>query len=297
MLGFVARGIVLAAGLAAGSGSRSDVPQASTLARAVELFAASDSNHDGKLSWDESRSIPVSVDAFGAEDADRDGSWSRDEFLVFYRHQLVATRQPVGADLDAEITRIQALKRVEAVDQTKKPKCETSAKSADAGSVNQRFETMLAEVETKCAARRASRDDFQRLRNLVVLNGRVASRDPGAPTSSSQSALLAAIDRIEKRSAQGQEAKDEFEDLRRSLSTRPEPAPAKPKPLAPTESPKPTTKPSRPVVISPSTGPTAPAPAGPAAARQRPVQPAQPKPQPRPVPPKPASDPPLGTKP
>jgi hypothetical protein len=160
----------------------------------------------------------VSAEAFGAEDADRDGFWSREEFLVFYRHQLVSSRQPVGTDLDAEITRIQALKRVESGDPTRKPRCETSARSADPDSLNERFETILADVEAKCASRRAGRQDFQRLRNLVVLNGRAAARGSSTPGPALQSAVLEAIDRIEKHSVQGLYSQDEFAALRRASS-------------------------------------------------------------------------------
>jgi hypothetical protein len=298
MFGFAARGIVLAAGLSAGVGA----PQAqeSSLTRALALFNATDSNHDGKLSADETRVIPVSADAFGAEDADRDGFWSRDEFLVFYRHQLVASRQPVGADLEAEIARIQALKRVEAVDPAKKPRCETSARSVDAFYVNQRIDAILVDLESKCAAHRATRDDFQRLRNLVVLNGRVASRDAGAPSSESQVAILSAIDRIEKRSAQGLYPRDDFESLRRArLATATAPAPKSPT-STPPETPKPAPTTPQPNPTPPRRDPTPPTPplqtqSGPAAARQRPVP--TPAPKPHPAPPRPGSDPPDRSKP
>jgi hypothetical protein len=209
------------------------------------------------------------------------------------------------------VTRILALKRVEAVDPSKKPKCETSARSADASYVNQRFEATLSEVEAKCAAGRASREDFQRLRNLVVLNGRAASRSSEAPSASSQGAMLAAIDRAEKRSAQGQDAKDDFLALREACTAGPTLPPAKPAAArrihraagcietgdaSTSETAKPTLARRPPTAVPPTSAPpsTTPAPTGPAASRQRaapPPPPPAPKPPPRPPPQRPATDP------
>ncbi len=286
-------------------------PSDGSLARALALFSGADANHDGKLTAEEARSLPVSTEAFGAEDADRDGFWSREEFLLFYRRQLVASRQPVGADLDAEITRIQALKRVEAVDPARKPKCETSARTADPSSLNQRFETILADVEAKCASRRAGREDFQRLRNLVVLNGRAAAKGSAEPGSGAQSAMLDAIDRIERHSVQGQYSRDEFETLRRASCPEKVPTSNAHSVAVPRDSaeppdggraavktsPTPTRAPSPPSATNPGTAPVQPgppsAPPGPAAGRQRTSPPPTPppKPAPRPTPVRPSNDP------
>jgi hypothetical protein len=322
MSGFVATGILFAAGLSlappgdstgsAATGANAAPAQETraqdgSLARAATLFAGADSNHDGKLSAEEARSLPVSAEAFGAEDADRDGFWSREEFLVFYRHQLVVSRQPIGADLDAEIMRIQALKRVEAVDPARKPKCETSSRTADPDSLNRRFETILADVEAKCAARHAGREDFQRLRNLVVLNGRAAARSSAVPGSGPQSAMLDAIDRIEKRSVQGQYSRDEFEILRRASCAESGPTSTAPSTVGPrnpaeSEEPgRPTAKsssapvrsaPSSPPVSTSPPPPAAPpqAPAGPAAGRRASPPLPPPKP-PHPAPVRPANEP------
>lgn len=350
MSGFIATGILFAVGLSIGppvssidppapsippsgilgqeSRSQDARTQEGSLARALALFAGADSNHDGKLTAEEARSLPVSAEAFGAEDADRDGFWSREEFLLFYRHQLVASRQPVGADLDAEITRIQALKRVDSVDPARKPKCETSSRTADPSSLNQRFETILADVEAKCAAHRADRDDFRRLRNVVVLNGRAAARGSASAASDTQSAMLEAIDRIEKHSVQGQYTRDEFETLRRASFAENVSKPSAPPnvaspnavprdaasrdapprdapPREPADAPdvaksaaKSTAAPTRPAPSAPPSSSPAPAaigpvpsPAGPAAGRQRPPPAPPPKPAPHPAPTRPSSDP------
>jgi hypothetical protein len=239
-----------------------------SLTRALADFSAADADHDGRISLQEARAIPVTAEAFRSEDENGDGFWSRDEFLVFYHRQLSASGQRAEADLEAEIARLQALKRVRAVERTNRLTAETSARCANAASVNERFESALADLEKKCSARKATRDDFQRLRNLVILNGRIAER------TGPQSALLETLDRIERSSALGQPTQESFKSLREIAGTDheagraaiPEAARTPPQPAAPPAA----------VKAAPSTPPAGPA-AGPADARQK----AQPKIEPR----------------
>src|SRR5215831_10792263 len=179
-----------------------------SLTRALAAFSSADADHDGKISLEEARAIPVTAEAFRSEDENGDGFWSRDEFLVFYHRQLSASGQRAEADLEAEIARLQALKRVRAVEQTNRLTAETSTRCANAVTVNERFESALADLEKKCSARKATHDDFQRLRNLAILNGRVADRT--AP----QNALLETLDRIERSSALGQPTQESFKSMR-----------------------------------------------------------------------------------
>lgn len=234
-------------------------PSANSLARALAMFAAADRDRDGRLSTSEAAGIPVTTAVFAAEDANRDQAWSREEFLAFFRHQLLASGQPASPELESEIARLQALKRVESVPEAKKPRCETSARSMDAAVLGERMEQAIADVQAKCDTRQARKEDFQRLRNLVILNGR-APASGAAPSAVSQSTTLQAIDSLEKRSLLGRVPKEEFDSLRRSavaVQSRPvAPAPANPAPAKP--------------------------PAGPAEARQRSKTPATEPPKPKP---------------
>jgi hypothetical protein len=205
--------VVLGTSPMAGESQKSS--STSCLPRALASFAAADADHDGKISPEEARAIPVSPAVFAAEDENSDGSWSRDEFLLFYRHQLIAGGQPTGADLEAEIARLQALKRVRIVEQTNPITAETSARCANAASVSDRFESALADLEKKCSARKATREDFQRLRNLVILNGRATDKsEPEGRSPASQAAMLQALDKIEKGAALGQPSKESIQSLR-----------------------------------------------------------------------------------
>jgi hypothetical protein len=265
------------------TGESQKTPSTSSLPRALASFAAADVDHDGKISSEEARAIPVSAAVFAAEDENGDGSWSRDEFLLFYRRQLIAGGQPAGADLEAEIARVQALKRVRIVEQTNRLTAETSARCVNADSVSERFESALADLEKKCSARKATREDFQRLRNLVILNGRAADKPESEGRSpASQAAMLEAVDKVEKTAALGQSTKESIQSLREIAS-----GPARAR--TPSSEP-PRNTPQVGAVPLPAKPSPVIAPTGPADARQRAQQKIEPKTD-RPLPPSPTPAP------
>ena len=239
-------------------------PPSNSLSRVLGVFSVSDVDRDGKISAEEARAIPVTAEELKKQDLDGDGSWSRDEFTLFYRARLVAGGQSVGSDLDAEVARIEALKRVRTVEEAKKNGTETPRERAESDPVHVRLERALADLERNAAEKKAKPEDFRRLRNLVILNGRSAS---GAAPSTSGPQMLQALDRIEKRVAAGQPVREDFDSLR-SLVASP------PRAGLPSAAPAPVTSP------------------GPAASRQRASDPrgaTRPTPQPpaRVEPPKP----------
>ena len=193
-----------------------------SLARVMSVFAVCDSDRDGKISVDESRAIPVTPEQLAKEDLDGDGSWSRDEFTLYYRARLIAGGQNLGADLDAEVARIQALKRVRVVEEARKHGGEPTGGRLEAEPVRVRFEKALGELERSAATRKARPEDFRRLRNLVILNGRSAPESQnGSPASTTNSKVLAALDRMEKRAAVGQFDREDFETVRTLIETPP----------------------------------------------------------------------------
>jgi len=268
-------GSLISSAIAAQGVQRTRKPPANSYPRALAAYAAGDLDRDGRISVEEAAAMPVSEAVFKGKDENQDGFWSRDEFIVFYRHQLIVGGQPVGDDLEAEVARLQALKRVRAVEETKKLTAETSASSADAASVERRFEAALSDLERRLVERKATRADYQRVRNLVLLNGRIAEHSSSHAVAT-QKSLLAALDRIEKRAAAGETTVEEFQILRGT----PRPNPIRPIPPG-TANPAPAARASPPVT------------AGPADARRRskPTQ-AIPKRDPAPVrPPAPSTAP------
>jgi len=186
-------------------------PPSNSLSRVLGVFSASDADHDGKISAEEARAIPVTPEDLKKEDVDGDGAWSRDEFTLYYRARLVAGGQSVGSDLDAEVARIQALKRVRVVEEARKSGAEATGSRGEAEPAQVRLERALADLERNAAERKTKPEDFRRLRNLVILSGRSA---PAPSPSTSGTEMLQALDRIEKRVASGQPVHEDFDSLR-----------------------------------------------------------------------------------
>lgn len=193
-----------------------------SLARALAAFSAADADHDGKISAEEARAIPVSAADLARDDLEGDGSWSRDEFTLHYRRRLVAGGQAVGSDLDAEVARIQALKRVRVIEEARKQSEVTPGGSGGVEPVGVRLEKALGDLEKSAAARKASPQDFRRLKNLVILSGRsVPEFKDDSPASTANAKVLQALERIEKRAAAGQYVRADFDALRTFVSSRP----------------------------------------------------------------------------
>jgi hypothetical protein len=170
------------------------------------------------------------------------------------------------------------------VEQTNRLTAETSARCANADSISQRFESALADLEKKCSARKATREDFQRLRNLVILNGRAGDKSESEGRSpASQAAMLEALDKVEKSAALGQSTQENIQSLREIAS-------GSARTCTPSSEPPRNTVQVGAVPLQTKASPVI-APTGPADARQR----AQPKIEPktdRPTPPAPTPVPP-----
>ena len=91
-----------------------------TLAQARSIFSRSDANKDSRISLAESRAMGVSPAEFGSFDTDGDALVGNDEFLVGYRNWVSSAGQKVAPDLDAEATRLQALRKAKEAEQKRK---------------------------------------------------------------------------------------------------------------------------------------------------------------------------------
>jgi len=87
-------------------------PKTHNLAMARSIFSRSDADKSGAISLAEARSLGVALSEFRSFDADSNGLVARDEFLIGYRTYVANQGQRIGADLDAETTRLQAQRRV-----------------------------------------------------------------------------------------------------------------------------------------------------------------------------------------
>lgn len=237
---------------------------ANSLPRALATFAAADTSKDGKLSLEEATAASIQAREFAAQDLDKDGSWSKDEFLLFYRQRLVLAGQQVGADLDAETTRIQALRKAKETEEAKKragavqtdkplsteeqlrrARAQASG-SADANRVADvrrqtptpiasspesaeatqayelRLQRALEDLEQRAAARQVSHDDFQRIRDLFIAHARAGAKASGSgdttgddiTKSETYLKLHQALERLEKRATEGVYSPEEYAQLR-----------------------------------------------------------------------------------
>lgn len=196
---------------------------AGSLARALGVWSATDLDRDGRITGVEAASIPIDTAGFRREDADGDGAWSREEFLLFYRRCILASREPVGADLEAEVVRLQALKKARAIEETRQ---RTAVHAVGTGDLT--IAAALAQLECRLEQRSAQRDDVARLRKLI--HAKSPARTSSGVTEPARVRALAAIDpsaepdalldRIERAIVRGEDAPAQRASLRALLVQR-----------------------------------------------------------------------------
>ncbi len=192
-----------------------------SLGRARATYDASDADKDGKVTLDEltRQKLKIPKVDFDAMDADKDGSWSRDEFVVYYRRLLLNSGERAADDLEAEVARIQALRRAKLADSApKRPTVPpTPTPTADIG---ERLRLAIDELEKKAALRQATRDDFQRVKDGLVERARqLAAQDPANGTGL-VAKFEAAVDALETKAREGNYSRDDYTALRESLIAR-----------------------------------------------------------------------------
>lgn len=174
---------------------------------------------------------------------------------------------------------------------------------ASSGTIEQRFDQALNELERKALSRGATREDFQRVTNLMTERARAAVQtQAGAPIAEGDpriatlsTALQNAMARLESAAASGGLNSADFANLRQMLITRARDAV---QPPAPTPTPAPEVKPpdNPPTTRTPDPKPADAKPADPKPTEPaKPAEPApgrsRPAPEPKPEQPKPADPP------
>ena len=221
---------------------------ANSLTRALATFAAIDVNHDGKLSAQELLVVPIDRQEFLAHDHDKDGTWSKDEFLIYYRRRLLLAGQQVGADLEAETARVQALRKTKATEEAQNRSSATAsdvkaAQVADSGTsvtlkgaavaagsqaapspalaaIEAGLENALQKLEQRAAAGHASREDFQQVQDQLIARARAAANAPASPDSpaaygtEAYRKMLQSLERLEKRANEGLYSPAEYQEFR-----------------------------------------------------------------------------------
>lgn len=208
-----------------------------SLERARATFTAADADKDAKLSFDEITRQKFVGDraAFAAQDADGDGSWSRDEFAVYYRQTLANAGQKPADDLEAEVTRVLALRKAKVEADARKradpvvaPAGPGSARRAaregaesDPVAIEARLQRAIDDLEKKARERGATREDFQRVREAYEARAKLA----GAPAAAAEEVAAKerferALAALEKRASESGYSREEFVALRDGLVKR-----------------------------------------------------------------------------
>jgi hypothetical protein len=179
-------------------------PGPGTLGRALAIVATADRDRDGRIIPAEAASISVDARAFQRADSDHDGVWSREEFLLFYRAATIASSVRVGADLEGEILRLQALRQARAIENARRLRQVIATGAFDPGLADA-FEAL----DRRLLERRAGAGEVARLRDRI--RAKCAVPDPQ---------LEMILARLEAAAARGEDAPADRVKLRAGLAGR-----------------------------------------------------------------------------
>ncbi|MBL8859268.1 MAG: EF-hand domain-containing protein [Planctomycetes bacterium] len=194
-----------------------------SLARARSTFSAADSDKDGKVTASEfaRQRLAVTKEEFAAMDADKDGTWSQEEFLVYYRRLLLNGGQRAAPDLEAEVARIQALRRVKDEEEAKKrPVAPPKVEAPLAPDIAQRLRAAIDDLEKKAALRQATRADFQSVRDALIDRAKVVKAQDPSGGADLVAKFEAAVNALEEKARAGNYSRADYTALRDSLIVR-----------------------------------------------------------------------------
>ncbi len=192
-----------------------------SLAGARAFFELADFDKDGKLGYDElqKQGLTVQKAEFDAMDVDKNSSWSRDEFVVYYRRLLIASQHRPAADLNAEVTRIEAARKAKEAE-TRRTVPEANPAVPSTLSIDDRLQIAINELELKAAQRQATRAEFQHVRDLMVERAKVAGATVATEAPDLQAKFDAAMTALETKAKAGNYSREDFNELRAMLIQR-----------------------------------------------------------------------------
>ena len=210
---------------------------------------------------------------FAVRDLDGNTYWSRDEFVLWYRGLLIANRQRPAADLEAEATRILVIQRTRPVAPAAAPVDQEARlgraledlerKALARGATREDFTAVrtmweerlaatqpqtppeelevlktkvaraLADLETRAAEGKVTREEFTQLRQALLTRARAAATKPDAPqptaekpaqdapaTPAIEARFAQALEDLEAKALARQATREQFGAVRELLVTR-----------------------------------------------------------------------------
>lgn len=217
--------------------------------------------------------VKVTGEEFAVRDLDGNTYWSRDEFVLWYRGLLIANRQRPAADLEAEATRILVIQRTRPVAPAAAPVDQEARlgraledlerKALARGATREDFTAVrtmweerlaatqpqtppeelevlktkvaraLADLETRAAEGKVTREEFTQLRQALLTRARAAATKPDAPqptaekpaqdapaTPAIEARFAQALEDLEAKALARQATREQFGAVRELLVTR-----------------------------------------------------------------------------
>jgi hypothetical protein len=217
--------------------------------------------------------VKVTGEEFAVRDLDGNAYWSRDEFVLWYRGLLIANRQRPAADLEAEATRILVIQRTRPVAPAAAPVDQEARlgraledlerKALARGATREDFTAVrtmweerlaatqpqtppeelevlktkvaraLADLETRAAEGKVTREEFTQLRQALLTRARAAATKPDAPqptaekpaqdapaTPAIEARFAQALEDLEAKALARQATREQFGAVRELLVTR-----------------------------------------------------------------------------
>jgi len=157
---------------------------ANSLVRARALWTELDRDRDGRLSAEErARLAAPSAAALATQDLDRDGLLSADEFVLGFRELLRTQGQLPAPDLEAEVARLQALRRAAAANAGPAPLSVLRRQAT--GTSAAECQRLLAELERALLVERP---------DVRAAQSRLRELERHAPRSAELTSALAALE-------------------------------------------------------------------------------------------------------
>jgi hypothetical protein len=138
-----------------------------SLAEARALFARVDQDASGELGTREADYAGLAASTAASFDADGNGSLSLEEFIVAHQQTLVRAGKRAAPDLEAESTRIQAVRRAKQAERVRAAQGPSELRTK-AGEAKQQLDERLrqADVDRRMKAKAKAELD-ERIRNAV----------------------------------------------------------------------------------------------------------------------------------
>lgn len=199
-----------------------DEPQLETSARAAAAWSHWDADRSGRISLAEAQAGGIDVPLFERGDENADGSWSRCEFIVQYAERSQRAGIGIAADLEAEIARIQALRKARHLAGARIV-CDGSGPAAVrlAHARVTPLSAALADLQARAARGTMTRESVTHARALLAAQ---ADARAGQASQTQKSRELAAwtevqreLDRVENGVRAPREARASVEGLRSAL--------------------------------------------------------------------------------